>query len=356
MENNSRELNWDQFEEEFRPIKNPFDDDASIDGCMLETYGAELEHVRKRAEEAPGTVWTFMEDGSGGTLIGEGLQFVNRLGYVLTEVPAAEGVQYVVDHAPVTPEFTITLTDANGVSGTIWGELVGEKVTSSEIAWDHKDLAEYESAHTVSATFSCDNSESREFSISGDAWRSLESAGMLDEFITKFVRSAAPKDDFWLRAAVTAAEQGNNELNGNVIASESIRLGFVENGGHASDAYEAMDRLMNECGDLFDSVDTAFAFLVERSPLSESEKEAIEAFRASKGRMWKTALGACWERSHYPGMTVDHAAALQRLRNTHGPEWLSKFRVAPVDTEVVAAASPAAEDEPARPRPPRPRC
>lgn len=308
MGNNSRELNWDQFEEEFRPIKNPFDKDASIDGCMLETYGAEFEHVRKRAEEAPGTVWTFMDDGSGGTLIGEGLQFVNRLGYVLTEVPAAEGVQYVVEHAPVTPQFAITLIDANGVSGTIWGELAGEEVASSEIAWDHKDLAEYEPAHTVSATFSSDNSDSRELSISGDAWRSLESAGMLDKFITKFVRSDAPKDDFWLRAAVTVAEQG--------------------------DELTSLSETQNDA-------------------LSESEKEAIEAFRASKGRTWKAALGACWERSHYPGMTVGHAAALQRLRNTRGPEWLSKFRVVPAVTEVVSAAA-ASEDEPARP--PRPRC
>lgn len=92
-----RELSWEQFESEFKPLKNTGDSNASLDGCMFETFDKDLEYVTNRNKEAPGTVWTFMDDGSDGTFIGDGMHYVNRLGYVVTELPAIEGIQYVVD-------------------------------------------------------------------------------------------------------------------------------------------------------------------------------------------------------------------------------------------------------------------
>lgn len=81
----------EEFYETYKPIKNPIDNNASFDGAMLETYGAELEHVLKVAREKPDHVWTVI-DGDGGLCISTGYHFVNRLGYIITEVPFTEDV------------------------------------------------------------------------------------------------------------------------------------------------------------------------------------------------------------------------------------------------------------------------
>lgn len=106
-----RELTWEEFDDEFRIIQNNRNPDDPID--TFDTHGDEFEIVRKRNNSHPGTVWTYMEDGSGGTMIGEGMHFVNRLGYIITEVPAANGVAYIIDHEPYEPE-VIYLTNALG--------------------------------------------------------------------------------------------------------------------------------------------------------------------------------------------------------------------------------------------------
>lgn len=98
------EMTWEEFEEKHKPILNHLDDNASLNGAMFETYGPELDFVVKCDKENPLTVWTFMDDGEGGTFIGDGFQHVNRIGYLVTEVPAIEDVQYVVDHDRGNPE------------------------------------------------------------------------------------------------------------------------------------------------------------------------------------------------------------------------------------------------------------
>lgn len=65
---------------------------------------------------------------------------------------------------------------------------------------------------------------------------------------------------------------------------------------------------------------------VNEAGLTERQQWAIDTFRASKGRNWKSALRANWERASYPGINADDAAALQQVRNTLGPEWLNKYR------------------------------
>lgn len=98
------EMTWEQFEARHKPIRNHLDGNASLDGAMFETYGPELDFVMARCDANPFTVWTYMDDGEGGTFIGDGFQYVNRIGYLVTEVPAAEGVEYVVDHDRANPE------------------------------------------------------------------------------------------------------------------------------------------------------------------------------------------------------------------------------------------------------------
>lgn len=80
--------------------------------------------------------------------------------------------------------------------------------------------------------------------------------------------------------------------------------------------------------------DTRDADQVNDAGLTKPQQEALDAFREAKGRNWKAALRANWERARYPGVSADHAAALQQVRNTLGPEWLTKYR--PEPTRIVS--------------------
>lgn len=93
--NNLYTLTEDQFHREYQPQKNHFDNNASWDGCMLETYGKELEHVKTVFQYAPRRVWTVL-DCDGKTILASGFHFVNRIGYVITENPAPEGLDIEV--------------------------------------------------------------------------------------------------------------------------------------------------------------------------------------------------------------------------------------------------------------------
>ena len=66
-----------KFDREYRPLLNPFDDNASWDGCMLETYGEELDHVKTVLQHAPRRVWTVL-DCDGETILSNGFHYVKR--------------------------------------------------------------------------------------------------------------------------------------------------------------------------------------------------------------------------------------------------------------------------------------
>ena len=78
-------MTYEEWAEKFRPIKNHIDDNASFDGTMFETYGAEFEEVVKVANTEPRRVWTYVSGDA--ETITDGLHFVNRMGYFITEVP-----------------------------------------------------------------------------------------------------------------------------------------------------------------------------------------------------------------------------------------------------------------------------
>ena len=72
--------------EEYKPVRTPNGHDYGFEGCMLETFGEDLEVVRMQCKKDPTKVWTIM-DGSGSDLdITAGCHFVNRFGYIITEV------------------------------------------------------------------------------------------------------------------------------------------------------------------------------------------------------------------------------------------------------------------------------
>ena len=77
-------ITYESWLAKYRPIKNPFDKKASFDGSMFETYGDDLKFVCSQNSHV---IWTLIES-EGKIRLCNGLRFVNRLGYFITEVEA----------------------------------------------------------------------------------------------------------------------------------------------------------------------------------------------------------------------------------------------------------------------------
>ena len=93
MTNNFIELTFDEWCEQYKPIVNHLDDNASFDngdgGIMFETYGDEVAFVKS---QSPANIWMYGSGDDGGTYVWNGWGFVNRLGYFITEVPCPDGL------------------------------------------------------------------------------------------------------------------------------------------------------------------------------------------------------------------------------------------------------------------------
>jgi hypothetical protein len=99
------EQTFESWLEEFKPITNHLDPNASFQdesgkGIMFETYGDEVEFVKK---QDPRCIWTYGDGDDGGGYIWNGWHFVNRLGYFITEIPCPENttIQIQVDESPI---------------------------------------------------------------------------------------------------------------------------------------------------------------------------------------------------------------------------------------------------------------
>ena len=82
----------EEFKNTYKPIKNHLDDNASWDGCMFETFGDELFFVKN---QAPKTIWTIVENDDGNLMPISGFHFVNRMGYLITEIIWEEDVEVI---------------------------------------------------------------------------------------------------------------------------------------------------------------------------------------------------------------------------------------------------------------------
>jgi hypothetical protein len=104
MPDNFIELDYDVWVETYKPIPNNIDKNASFDGMMFETYGAEVEFVKKAN---PAHIWMFGDGDGGGLYIWSGWGFVNRIGYFITEVPCPENttIQIMVGEPDLTCDF-----------------------------------------------------------------------------------------------------------------------------------------------------------------------------------------------------------------------------------------------------------
>ena len=78
------EMDFDEWFDTYKPIPNNIDTNASFDGHMFETYGDEVEFVKK---VDPAYIWTYGDGDDGGSYVWNGWHFVNRIGYFITEVP-----------------------------------------------------------------------------------------------------------------------------------------------------------------------------------------------------------------------------------------------------------------------------
>ena len=91
------QLTEDEWFEQFKPIPNHLDENASFNdgehGYMFETYGDEVEFVKSQDSNR---IWTYSDGDNGGTYISDGYHVVNRIGYFVTTVPYDDKQYYQI--------------------------------------------------------------------------------------------------------------------------------------------------------------------------------------------------------------------------------------------------------------------
>jgi hypothetical protein len=102
-----------EFFEKYKPVTNPFVRNASWNGSMLETYGLELAHVQEVLAVTPNKVWTVL-DCDGALIVSSGYHHVNRMGYIITEVPVADDEMVETFDEDATDEEEDEDENANG--------------------------------------------------------------------------------------------------------------------------------------------------------------------------------------------------------------------------------------------------
>jgi hypothetical protein len=85
------EITYEEFVERYKPKKNHLDEDASYDGYLFETYGEEIDFVKQQPSE---NIWTLL-DCDGKLILSSGWHYVNRMGYVVTEIPVGKDVEFI---------------------------------------------------------------------------------------------------------------------------------------------------------------------------------------------------------------------------------------------------------------------
>jgi hypothetical protein len=95
--NNFIEMTFEEADEQFHFILNSYDENASFDGLMYETYGDEYEFIKSYD---PTKIWMYGDGDDGGTFIWSGWGFVNRIGYFVSEKPVPENttIQIRISH------------------------------------------------------------------------------------------------------------------------------------------------------------------------------------------------------------------------------------------------------------------
>jgi hypothetical protein len=88
-------LTEEQFEEQHDMIQNHFNDNASYNGELFETFGDEVLFVIEKAKE--NRVVTILDGDEGDIYYVSGMHFVNRIGYLVTTKPLTKEFEVKLD-------------------------------------------------------------------------------------------------------------------------------------------------------------------------------------------------------------------------------------------------------------------
>lgn len=80
----STTISVEEWEEQYTPMRNHMNPEASWNGTMFETYGDEVKFIYDFDSTH---IWTYCDGDDGGTYLVSGRHYVNRIGYFITEVP-----------------------------------------------------------------------------------------------------------------------------------------------------------------------------------------------------------------------------------------------------------------------------
>jgi hypothetical protein len=104
------EMTFEEADEQFKFMVNNYDENASFDGLMFETYGDEVEYVKSKPENR---IWMYGQGDDGGLYIWSGWGFVNRIGYFISEQPVPDNtiIQIMVGEPDLTCDFCGDILD-----------------------------------------------------------------------------------------------------------------------------------------------------------------------------------------------------------------------------------------------------
>ena len=104
------EMTFEEADEQFKFMVNNYDDNASFEGLMFETYGDEVEYVKTKPENR---IWMYGQGDDGGLYIWSGWGFVNRIGYFISEQPVPDNtiIQIMVSEPDLTCDFCGDILD-----------------------------------------------------------------------------------------------------------------------------------------------------------------------------------------------------------------------------------------------------
>jgi hypothetical protein len=108
--NNFIEMTFEEADEQFKFMVNNYDENASFDGLMFETYGDEVEYVKTKPHDR---IWMYGQGDDGGLYIWSGWGFVNRIGYFISEKPFPDNttIQIMVGEPDLTCDFCGDILD-----------------------------------------------------------------------------------------------------------------------------------------------------------------------------------------------------------------------------------------------------
>ncbi len=70
-------LSYEEWADQYRPIQNPYDNNASHDGGMFETNWLDHKFIKKYPNAV---IWTLIDEGNLMWIV-SGCHYVNRIGY-----------------------------------------------------------------------------------------------------------------------------------------------------------------------------------------------------------------------------------------------------------------------------------